>query len=65
MLLRWNICLLAVASCAHAQIPAIDWKAERAEILLHYRSLLQLDTSALTQNPKTKPSETGGSALNI
>jgi acetylornithine deacetylase/succinyl-diaminopimelate desuccinylase-like protein len=28
-----------------AQVPAVDWKAERAEILRHYRALVQIDTS--------------------
>ena len=34
-----------LASAAMAQVPAVDWKAEQAEILRHYRALLQIDTS--------------------
>lgn len=33
------------ATSAMAQVPAVDWKAERAEILRHYRALVQIDTS--------------------
>ena len=32
-------------SAAFAQIPAIDWDQQKAEILRHYRALVQLDTS--------------------
>ncbi len=34
-----------LASAAAAQAPAIDWKKQEAEILRHYRSLVQIDTS--------------------
>src|SRR5580692_7824426 len=37
--------LVGLASAAMAQVPAVDWKAERAEILRHYRALVQIDTS--------------------
>jgi acetylornithine deacetylase/succinyl-diaminopimelate desuccinylase-like protein len=30
---------------AAAQIPAIDWKAQEAEVLRHYRALIQIDSS--------------------
>ena len=33
------------ASAAFAQTPAIDWNQQKAEILRHYRALVQLDTS--------------------
>jgi acetylornithine deacetylase/succinyl-diaminopimelate desuccinylase-like protein len=34
-----------LASAALAQGPAVDWKKQEAEILRHYRSLVQLDSS--------------------
>ncbi len=34
-----------LASAAFAQTPAIDWDKQKAEILQHYRALVQLDTS--------------------
>ena len=39
------VLLVGLASAAMAQVPAVDWKAERAEILRHYRALVQIDTS--------------------
>ena len=39
------VLLAGLASTAMAQVPAVDWKAERAEILRHYRALVQIDTS--------------------
>ena len=39
------VLLVGFASAAMAQVPAVDWKAERAEILRHYRALVQIDTS--------------------
>jgi acetylornithine deacetylase/succinyl-diaminopimelate desuccinylase-like protein len=36
---------LLLAATLRAQIPAIDWNQQKAEILRHYRALLQLDTS--------------------
>ena len=39
-------CLLfCAASSALAQVPSIDWGAQKAESLAHYRSLIQIDTS--------------------
>ena len=32
-------------SAAFAQTPAIDWDKQKAEILRHYRALVQIDTS--------------------
>src|SRR6266568_4861698 len=37
--------LFCAASAALAQVPSIDWGKQRAEVLTHYRSLVQLDTS--------------------
>jgi acetylornithine deacetylase/succinyl-diaminopimelate desuccinylase-like protein len=39
------VLLVGLASAAMAQVPVVDWKAERAEILRHYRALVQIDTS--------------------
>ena len=39
------VLLVGLASTAMAQVPAVDWKAERAEILRHYSALVQIDTS--------------------
>ena len=39
------VLLVGLASAAMAQVPAVDWKAEWAEILRHYRALVQIDTS--------------------
>ena len=36
---------VALASPALAQAPTVDWKAQQAEILKHYRALVQIDTS--------------------
>lgn len=33
-----------IASTALGQIPSIDWAKEKAEVLTHYRSLVQIDT---------------------
>ncbi|HEV2202288.1 MAG TPA: M20/M25/M40 family metallo-hydrolase [Bryobacteraceae bacterium] len=35
-----------LGSAAWAQIPAINWEAQKAEILRHYRDLIQIDTSS-------------------
>src|SRR5437016_1619671 len=35
---------VALATPAAAEIPTIDWRAQQAEILLHYRDLVQIDT---------------------
>jgi acetylornithine deacetylase/succinyl-diaminopimelate desuccinylase-like protein len=37
--------VLACAAVASAQIPAINWDQQKAEILGHHRSLVQIDTS--------------------
>ena len=37
--------LSLLAHSASGQVPAIDWKSERAEILRHHRSLIQIDTT--------------------
>lgn len=37
--------LAAFAGVAAAQTPPVDWNKQQAEILMHYRSLVQLDTS--------------------
>ena len=37
--------LILFVSLALAQAPSIDWAKQRAEILTHYRSLVQLDTT--------------------
>src|SRR5437588_11237820 len=37
--------LLALASTAAGQGPAINWEKEKAEILQHYRALVQIDTT--------------------
>src|ERR1700686_321919 len=40
-----GLCVL-LASQAVAQVPAVDWKKQEAEILRHHRSLVQIDTSS-------------------
>jgi acetylornithine deacetylase/succinyl-diaminopimelate desuccinylase-like protein len=40
-----GLCVL-LASQALAQVPAVDWKKQEAEILRHHRSLVQIDTSS-------------------
>ena len=37
---------VGLAFSAMAQIPAVDWKAQQAETLRHYRALVQIDTSS-------------------
>jgi acetylornithine deacetylase/succinyl-diaminopimelate desuccinylase-like protein len=37
--------IVAFAAVASAQIPSIDWQQQKAEILRHHRSLVQIDTS--------------------
>ena len=37
--------LAALALAAPAQTPTVDWNTQKAEILRHYRSLVQIDTS--------------------
>jgi len=43
-----QICLLVVSftSALAAQAPSIDWEREKAEILTHYRALIQINTSS-------------------
>jgi acetylornithine deacetylase/succinyl-diaminopimelate desuccinylase-like protein len=36
---------LALVDTSHAQIPTVDWKNQEAEILTHYRALVQIDSS--------------------
>ena len=45
MNIRAALVLFPLAISATAQAPAIDWKAQQAEILRHHRSLIQIDTS--------------------
>ena len=37
--------LAAIAAAAAAQVPAIDWAKQNAEIVRHYRSLVQINTT--------------------
>src|SRR4051812_4301373 len=39
------LCVLLVSQTA-AQVPAVDWKKQEAEILRHHRSLVQIDSSS-------------------
>jgi hypothetical protein len=39
------VLLVGLAPVTMAQVPAVDWKAERSEILRHYRALVQINTS--------------------
>jgi hypothetical protein len=43
--LKKFILTVLCTSAAFAQTPAIDWDQQKAEILRHYRALVQLDTS--------------------
>ncbi|MSV35380.1 MAG: M20/M25/M40 family metallo-hydrolase [Bryobacterales bacterium] len=38
--------LVVLASTLAAQVPAVDWAKQNAEILRHYRALVQIDTSS-------------------
>ena len=40
-----GLVLLLLSSAAAAQIPGVDWGKQRPEILRHYRSLIQIDSS--------------------
>src|SRR5437868_392455 len=40
------LALLLTAATARSQSPGIDWEKQKAEILRHYRSLVQIDTSS-------------------
>ena len=44
-MLKNLITIALFASAAFAQTPTIDWNQQKAEILRHYRALVQLDTS--------------------
>ena len=37
--------LVLTAAALSAQVPAVDWNQQQAELLRHYRALVQLDTS--------------------
>src|SRR5579872_1480534 len=48
MKIRFALVALAVGAAqipSTAQIPSVDWNQQRAELLRHYRALVQLDTS--------------------
>ncbi|HEY6345636.1 MAG TPA: M20/M25/M40 family metallo-hydrolase [Bryobacteraceae bacterium] len=47
---------LAFAAAAAAQVPTVDWEKQKAEILRHHRSLIQIDTSNPPGN-ETKAAE--------
>ncbi len=52
-----NIALLVVfAAATAAQVPTVDWQRQKAEILRHHRSLVQIDTSNPPGN-ETKAAE--------
>src|ERR1700691_1207585 len=40
----WTLFVVATAACA--QIPSIDWEKSKAETLQHYRTLVQIDSTA-------------------
>src|SRR5262249_16829262 len=46
-------CLLLLVSGVFAQTPAVDWSKQQPEILKHYRSLIQIDTSNPPGNETT------------
>ncbi len=46
MLLRVMLLASLLRSTVAAQAPAVDWKKQEPEILRHYRSLVQIDTSS-------------------
>jgi hypothetical protein len=41
----FSLTLVLLVHSASAQVPKIDWKSQQAEILLHHRSLVQIDSS--------------------
>jgi arginine utilization protein RocB len=47
---------LLFATAAAAQVPAVNWEKQKVEILRHYRSLVQIDTSNPPGN-ETKAAE--------
>ena len=47
---------VVLASALAAQVPSIDWTKQNAEILRHYRALVQIDTSSPPGN-ETKAAE--------
>jgi acetylornithine deacetylase/succinyl-diaminopimelate desuccinylase-like protein len=38
--------LFVVAAAASAQVPSIDWEKNKAEVLQHYRALIQIESTA-------------------
>ncbi|MBV8841982.1 MAG: M20/M25/M40 family metallo-hydrolase [Bryobacterales bacterium] len=50
------ILILAFAVAVYAQVPSVQWQQQRAEILRHHRSLVQIDTSNPPGN-ETKAAE--------
>jgi acetylornithine deacetylase/succinyl-diaminopimelate desuccinylase-like protein len=44
--------ICAGATAAAAQVPAVDWKKQEAEILRHHRALVQIDTSPPSNETK-------------
>jgi len=50
------------AGVAAAQIPAIEWDKQKAEILQHHRALIQIDTSNPPGNETRIRSNTGRTA---
>ena len=55
-MLARNTLALLLTSTAFAQVPPVDWKKQEAEILRHYRGLIQIDTSNPPGN-ETKAAE--------
>src|ERR1700686_5535141 len=47
-----RLIFILLASSALAQVPAVDWKKQEAEVLKHYRSLVQINTSSPPGNEK-------------
>ena len=41
----FSLTLVLLVHSASAQVPKIDWKSQQPEILLHHRSLVQIDSS--------------------
>jgi acetylornithine deacetylase/succinyl-diaminopimelate desuccinylase-like protein len=42
---RFALLALVAAGAAFAQVPTVDWNQQQAELLRHYRAIVQLDTS--------------------
>jgi len=45
MKMRISMWLIVLSTTLSAQVPAVDWKQQQAEILRHYRALIQIDSS--------------------